>query len=84
MDTNKKEEVLYEQKETLFYCEGGQMPSLDAQKCCGVSIHRDIQKPAGHRPGQPALADCAWAKRLDRMTSRGPFQHQQFCDFMIR
>ena len=68
---------LTEQQETPFYCEGDRAL---AQGGCGVSIFRAIQKPSEHGLGQPALGGPAWAGALDKMTSRGAFQPQSFCD----
>jgi len=45
-----------------------------------VSLHGDIQKPPRFGHGQPALGGSASAGRLDKMTFRGPFQPQPFCD----
>lgn len=41
-----------------------------------VPILRDIQKPSGHSPGQPAQWASAWAGVLDQKTSKGPSQPQ--------
>lgn len=51
--------IPFEQEETHFHCEGGRTLAQFAQKFCGICIHRDIQIPAGHSPGQPMLVDCA-------------------------
>lgn len=45
-----------------------------------VSIHEDIQNATGQNPGQAAVADPAWAERLDKVTFRGTFQPQPFYD----
>ncbi|KAM9630334.1 uncharacterized protein ACIBXB_016808 [Morphnus guianensis] len=61
-----------------FYCQSGQTLELVAQRCCVVSICGDTQNPAGHCPGQPALADPARARGLDGMICRGICQPQPF------
>lgn len=56
----------------LFCSEGGQPLKKTAQ---GVSIHRDIQNTAVlHSPGQPGVADPAWAHgvRLEDMNRSHP------------
>ena len=44
------------------------------------STLRDIQKPSRHGPGQPVLSNPAGVERLDKVTSRGPYQPQLLCD----
>lgn len=44
---------------TLLYSEGGKTVAQATQRDCGVTISGDIQSPAGHGPGQTALADTA-------------------------
>lgn len=39
-----------------------------------------VQKPSGHGPEQLALGSPAWTRGLDKVTSRGPFQPQPYCD----
>ncbi|PKU48910.1 mam domain-containing protein 2 [Limosa lapponica baueri] len=51
-----------------------------AQQGFGVSVCGHIQNPAGHGPGQPALADHALRRELDQVISRDPFPPQQLGD----
>lgn len=51
------------------------------KRCHGVSIFRDIQKLSGNGPAQHTYSGPAGAEGLAQITSRGPFQPQQFCDF---
>lgn len=62
-----------------MHCEGDRAWEQFVRRGCGVSILGDIQKPSG----QPGLGDCAWAEGLNKMTSRGHFQPQTFCDSVI-
>lgn len=52
------------------------------QRSCRVPFIEDIQKLPGHGLGLHALGDLAQGG-LDKMTSRGPFQPQPFCDSVI-
>lgn len=49
MGAKLKHETPSEHMKTHTYCE----------RCYGVSIHEDIQNPAGHSSGQTALGDSA-------------------------
>ena len=55
-----------------------------AQGGCGFSSSGDIQDSPGQGPVQPAVGDPAWARGLDWVTHRGPFQPRTFCDSVIR
>ncbi|KAK4828652.1 hypothetical protein QYF61_000300 [Mycteria americana] len=73
------QEVPSEHQEKLFYTEGYQALAQVALRGGGVSLLGEIQKPFGHGPGlQVALLE--WGGGLDKVTSRGPFQPQPFCD----
>ena len=72
----KAQEIPSEHEETLFHCEGNQGLAQVACGGCVVSILGGIQKLAGHGSGQLAVGGPAWARGLDRMTSRGAFQPQ--------
>lgn len=67
-----------------FYCEVCQTLAGVAQRCSGVSSLGDIQKWPGHGPGQSVPGSPAWAGKLDKMTPRGPFQAQSFCDCVLQ
>lgn len=54
-----------------------------AQGGCGVSVLGDIQNPVGHSPGQPTLCRSAVNRSVRPEISRGPFQPEPFCDFVI-
>lgn len=51
-----------------FHCEGGQTPERVSQDGLHISILEDIQNPADHVPGQPALGDLVragvWTRQL--------------------
>jgi len=51
---------------STFHCEGGQMLEQVVQRCCGVSMLGDIQKPMEHGPEQPAPAEPPWIKGVER------------------
>lgn len=52
---------------------------------CRLSILGDIKNPLGWTscPGQPALAEPAWAGDWIETISRGAFQCQQFCHILF-
>ena len=54
------QEVMSEQQETLFYCEGDWTLAQVPQRHCGVFL-QDTQKASGHGPGQLALVGPAKA-----------------------
>lgn len=60
----KKQEVQFEYKKTLFYCENGETLSQLAQNSCGVSVEI-IKTWLNMVLEQPALADPASVGRLD-------------------
>lgn len=39
----------------VLYCKCDQALGEVAQRCCGVSLLGDIQKPSGHGPGHPNM-----------------------------
>lgn len=39
-----------------------------------------ILKKSGYGPEHPILGGPAWARQMDKITSRGPFQPQPWCD----
>lgn len=51
-----------------------------AQRCCEVSINRDIKDSAGHGPGQPVLVDLL---RAGLWTRQYPEVHSSFNHSMI-
>lgn len=51
---------------------------------CGVSITGDTQRCLDMALDSPALGGPSWAGQLDQMTSRGPFQPQPVCGFVIK
>lgn len=42
-----------------------------------------IQKPSGHSPWHLSLGGPAQLGGLNKITSRGPFQYQPFCDCSV-
>ena len=83
-DSVKREmqEVPSEHKETLSSLWRWLTLAQASQRGWELFVLADIQKPAGHAPGKPALGHPAWAGGLDQMTSRGPFEPQTlwFCE----
>ncbi|KAK4824227.1 hypothetical protein QYF61_012201, partial [Mycteria americana] len=59
----------------------GQTLALVAQKGGGVYIHRDIQNPTGHSPGQPTLAD--WVNRFREALNSTEKEHGLLCCFCL-
>lgn len=57
------QEILSEQKKTLFYCGGGWTLEQVAERGFG-GIFGDIWSPTGRGPGQPAVADLALRRRV--------------------
>lgn len=51
--------------------------------CAGRLRDFHIRRPSGHSMVQHALRGPAWGGRLDKMNSRGPFEHQPFCGSVI-
>lgn len=43
----------------------------------------DIQSPSGRGPGQSARVDPAWARSIDYMIARSPFQPPQFGEYVF-
>lgn len=56
----KKQEILSEHMETLFYCEGCQVLEQVAQSGCQFSVLWKIQNPAGRGCEKPALDKSTW------------------------
>jgi len=74
MDRNLEiKEILLNQRK-LIYTEGGRTPDHVAQRGCGLHPWR-YSNPAGHRPGQSAVADPAQAM-VGIENSRGAGQPQ--------
>lgn len=74
------QEVPPECKETCFHCDSNCTWDQVAQRGCGVYIHGDTQKLSGPGPEQLAPDEPASAGRVEKMTSRRPFQLQPPCD----
>lgn len=77
----ERQEFLSEHQDMGFlHGESDQSLSQVVQRTCGASTLGHIGKLAGHSPGQLAPAGPISAGRV---TSRGPFQPQQFCYTVI-
>lgn len=68
---------------TLFYCGDDWEVRQVAQGYCGVFILGDIQKLPADDPWKTALHDRIWARVLNKMSSRGTFPPQPFCNSVI-
>lgn len=69
----KRQEIQYEHKKVFFCQEGDQILEQAAHKG-GHLIHRDIQKPIEHGPGQHAVSDFLGRVELDWVISVDSFQ----------
>lgn len=70
-------------QETLFHCGDDWEVRQVAQGCFGLFILGDIQKLPAPGPWKRALGDPIWARVLNKMTSRGAFLPQPFCNSEI-
>lgn len=67
----------------FFSFEGGHTLKEFAQRVGRLSVIEDIQNLTRQSSGQPNLAILPLNWRLDCVTTRGPFQHKLFCDFIV-
>lgn len=77
---NGTQAVPSEHQEMLFHHDPDWALAQVTQRCCGVSLLWDNQKPSGHGSGQTALGHPAWAGDWNT-TSRDSFSPQAPCDF---